>query len=298
MQVLHTEAEPAMHTPPTRAPYAPPQIFYQDLMAAVDQIRGRIPHHRRSMLTENPLRLSPACLDVMTLAHRTFSSKTSAVETAAAELFRRCERLRQELVGQLKQMTELAERLSMSNSGGEDEDEAKIGSQDNTTHSEKISNRIDAAKTRQKELFSRYERVRRKAGQVGHANQDLSIKERAWIEETDSLATHVGVDPRAVSQSTSSRTGDTSLDSRLASAKSFVQDLVAEAKKIKDQVSTEEADRDGGQGTPDGKLTARLGGSSGVSRVQREKIREVMEMVEREAAVIEAVQGRLSRLSL
>jgi len=298
MEVLQSEAQTTSDTPPTRAPYAPPQIFYQNHMAALDQIKARVPHHRRSMLTDNPLRLSPACLDVMTLAHRTFSRQTSAVETAAAELFRRCERLREELTDQVKQMAELAERLSRLGSGSGTETQSNISSEDDRTHSEKISDRIDAAKTRQKDLFSRYERLRRKVGQVAHAKQDLSVKERAWIDEVDSLAAHIGINTGAVSQDTTKQDGDTSLDSRLTTAKSLTGDLMAEAKRIKELASTEGADKDGGQGTPDGKLRTRLGGSGGMSRFQREKIKEVMEMVEREAAVIDAVQGRLGRLTV
>lgn len=298
MQVLQSDAHPASDTPPTRAPYAPPQIFYQNHMTALDQIKARVPHHRRSMLTENPLRLSPACLDVMTLAHRTFSRQTSAVETAAAELFRRCERLREELTDQVKQMAELAERLSRLGSTNESEDQTSISNGNNRTHSEKISDRIDAAKARQQELFSRYERLRRKAGQAAHAKQDLSVKERVWIDEVDSLAGHVGIDEEAVSQDTSRQYGVTSLSSRLTTAKSLTSDLMAEANKVRESTSTDGADKDGGHNTPDSMLKTRLGGSGGMSRFQREKIKEVMEMVGREAAVIEAVQGRLGRLSI
>ncbi|KAK5946018.1 hypothetical protein PMZ80_000157 [Knufia obscura] len=298
MQVLQTEVEPMNHTPPTRAPYAPPQIFYHDQMAALDHVKSRVPPQRRSMLTENPLRLSPACLDVMTLAHRTFSHQTSVVETAAAELFRRCERLRQELGDQVKQMAELAERLNRLGPGSDYQEKVQTSNKSDVPHSEKLNDRIEAAKSRQKELYSRYERLRRKAGQVGHAKQELSIKEKAWVDEVDSLAVHVGIESEAPDQDTSKQGGDTALTSRLTAAKSLIDDLMAEAKRVKDQTNTETENKDDQQNTPDGKLRTSLGGSGNMSRFQRRKIQEVMEMVEREAAVIEAVQGRLSRLSV
>ena len=298
MQVLSTEAQPTSHTPPTRAPYAPPQIFYQNQMAALDQIRARVPHHRRSMLTDNPLRLSPACLDVLTLAHRTFSNQTSSIETAAAELFRRCERLREELTDQVKQMAELAERLTRLGDGGQNEDQGSSNESQDETHSEKVSRRIDAAKARQKELFSRYERLRRKAGQVAHAKQDLSMKETAWIDEVDSLAGHIGMESGKETQDTKGRNGEDSLISRHATSRSLTSDLIAEARRLQDLAGPSDADKEAGQGTPDGRLRTRLGGNGGMSRFQRERIKEVMDMVDREAAVIEAVRGRLGRLSV
>ena len=298
MQVLQTNNEPANQAPPIRAPYAPSRVLYQNQMAPLDHLKSRIPQHRRSMLTDKPLRLSPACLDVMTFAHRTFSYQTSIVEKAAAELFRRCERLREELADQVRHMAELAERLNRLNSSSAGDEDENTRQDRAVNHTQKVSNRIGAAKTRQKELFSRYERVRRKAGHVGHTKQDLSIKEKAWIDEVDSLAKHVGVDSYAASESARGRGQESSLSERLTTAKSLTQELMSEVKRIKEQTSAEGEDKDGEQRTADGKLRSRWAGSGGMSRFQKEKIKEAMELVEREAAIIEAVQDRLGRMSV
>lgn len=169
---------------PVRAPYAPADVFYRNQMQPYEELRQRIPNARKSILADNPLRLSPACLDIMTLAHRTFSTQTSYIEKAAAELFRRCERLREELADQVKQMSELADRLQRVSSASESDDEEKPP----------FDERITRAQDRQKQLVQRYEALRRKSGRVGMANQELSVKEEGWIKEIETLSNTIGID--------------------------------------------------------------------------------------------------------
>ena len=282
IQVMQDDPQTS-EAPATRAPYAPSAVFYLNHMARLEQFKSGIPGHRRSMLTDKTLRLSPACLDIMTYAHRTFSHQTADVEKAAAELFRRCERLREELADQVRQMAELAERLNHLKTG--DASEEQNIPIETKPHSEQMTDRIQAAKVRQLNLFRRYEQIRRKAGQVGHAKQDLSITERAWIEEVDSLAKHVGVDGNSAEEA---------ISQRLSDATSLTQQLKAAAHKVNE--TTAQNNEKQGSSTPEGKTRTRLGG--GISIFQRKKIKEVTEMVEREAAIIEAVQGRLSRMSV
>ena len=285
MNVLQEDSRPLFDPPPVRAPYAPSPVFTQNPASRVDRLRSQLPPQRRAILTQTPVRLSPACLEIMTAAHRNFSHQTGDVEKAAAELFRRCERLKEEMADQVRQMAEMAERLNTLRQGNDDDQEERA--ETHTKSTDPLGERIEAAKTRQSELFRRYERVRRKAGQVGHAKQDLSIKERAWIAETDSLATQIGT------ADADEEPPVETLKTRLKASKMISEELVAEGKSVKEaeQESKEVS------ATPEGKLRSRLG-SGGMSRFQREKIKEVMEMVSREAAVIEAVQGRLDRLGI
>lgn len=284
IQVLQEDPGQSIDLQPTRAPYAPSQALYQNHMLKLDNIKSSLPIHRRSVLTDKPLRLSPACLDVMTLAHRNFSHQTSDVEQAAAELFRRCERLREELVDQVRQMTQLAERFNNLKTDSESNTKVEGASASPSTHSEKLDARIEAAKARQKELFNRYERVRRKAGQVGRAKKGLSIKEQAWALELESMAKHIGLDTEE----------DETIASRIKVATQLSKDLASEAKSVKPTGAV-----GSGTQTPDGKVRVRLGaGGGGMTSHRRGKIQEVMGMIEREAAIIEAVQGRLTRLNV
>jgi len=168
---------------PTRAPYAPSSILYSSPMQPYDQLRNRL-RRRHDILTASPLKLSPAVLEVMASAHRTFSQQTTELEKAAAEIFRRCERLREELGDQVKHMAELAERLQHLNSLNENDEGESVSYEE----------RVEKVNERQRALVKRYDALRRKVGRVGSAKQELSAKEVGWIEEVETLSQYVGVD--------------------------------------------------------------------------------------------------------
>lgn len=264
---------------PVRAPYAPARSFYADQHTTANHIKSRIPAHKMSMLTETPLRLSPACLDVVTVAHRAFSQQTSSIEKAAAELFRRCLRLQEELVEQVKAMADLAVRVKDSNDRSSDD-----GLTPQNSHQE----RIEAAKLRQLNLVKRYETIRRKAGQGAQKHRELSVSERAWVEDINSLADRVGDTTKK------SNTDDTStLSARTERARRLQSELLSAAKSIKSSADSnlDQSSRSSSTTRPSGFATA-----SGMNRFQKEMIQEVMKMVERESNIIEAVETRLSRL--
>ncbi|EEP75951.1 conserved hypothetical protein [Uncinocarpus reesii 1704] len=99
------------HMPiPQRAPYQVPSIFYatNPLTTFIDD---HVSHGRKHTLKE-PIRLSPATLDIIATAHRILSAYTHALEKAASVLFRRCERLQGEMRDQLNQLVDLAERIN------------------------------------------------------------------------------------------------------------------------------------------------------------------------------------------
>lgn len=270
-QVLQDNADMTMMPPPVRAPYAPSPLFEQSPHLRIDRLKSQLPAQRRALLTQ-PLKLSPATLEVMTAAHREFSFQTSDIEKAASELFRRCERLREEMADQVRQMSEMADRLERLKTNGSDEQDAE-------TPSKKLDQRVDAAKERQKKLLQQYERVRRRAGHAGRAKQDLSIKERTWISEIDALANQVGLENDKAEDTVSART---------ASAKALVEELKAQSRSLRK--STENQDK-----PPNARARLGLGATS---RIQQQRVKEVMDMVERESLLIEAIQGRLSRLAV
>ena len=139
---------------------------------------------RQKLTLKQEIRLSPATLDLVSLAHRTLAVQTSQLEGAAADLFRRCERLREELSNQVKRMGELASR--MQHLDNENEDDEHI--------SRNFNSRMKNAEERQRGLSERYEVLRRNLARAGMAGKDLSAKETAWAAEITDLARMVGIE--------------------------------------------------------------------------------------------------------
>jgi nucleoporin NUP82 len=172
-------------TPPTRPTYEVPDIFLRSSTAPLKNfLTSNLPSSRQQALKQ-PIKLSPATLEIMTSTHRILSSQTSQLEKAAAELFRRCERMRSELNEQVKQMAELADRLQhISGEGG-----------DSADANGRLEDRIAKAQERQKKLVQKYEVLRRKTGRVSSsASRELSTKEVAWASEVQDLSKTFGLD--------------------------------------------------------------------------------------------------------
>lgn len=168
-----------------RASYEPSVVFYDSPTAPLKHfLSSNVPQRHRAVLKQE-IRLSPSTLDIMTAAHRILSAQTSQLEQAAAELFRRCDRLREELGHQVRQMAELSERIQRNDSSGED---------DNRDQNSRCESRIAKARDRQKTLNDRYEVLRRKVGRATAGGRELSNKEKAWIREITDLGTTYGVD--------------------------------------------------------------------------------------------------------
>ncbi|KAL1964952.1 hypothetical protein VTN77DRAFT_6152 [Rasamsonia byssochlamydoides] len=257
---------------PRRAPYQVPAIFYADnpMDSFVDEY---VPHRHRSSLREQ-VRLSPATLDVVAAAHRVLSTHTGALERAAADLFRRCERLRGEMREQLERIAGIAERIkNVSSTIGED-GQRKEGSRSE----EALNKRLERAKGRQEELVQRYNGLRNKISKLG--GRPLSEKEKAWVVEVDSLADSLEVENKEEEQET--------LRQRLETAKSLATDLLAEAKRIAAETPAAEP----GPPSPSVSTQPKI-----PQKLQRAKIADAMRMVERESAVIEAITSRLERLN-
>ena len=170
----------------TRPIYAPPRVLYQHPEQPINQMLQKLQLKQKSALKEQPMRLSPAMLDIMTSSHRSISRQTAELESAAAEIFRRCERLREELGDQFRQMTELADRLQRLQSG--DEDDYTMEKQAKKTPDD----RLHAIKERQTALVKRYEALRMKVGRAGMTKKELSAKETAWMAEIEALNNNVG----------------------------------------------------------------------------------------------------------
>ncbi|KAH8425520.1 uncharacterized protein LDX57_003271 [Aspergillus melleus] len=266
----HTPWSPVF--PPRRPPYQVPAVFYSEspLEFFVDK---HVPHRERVHLKEQ-VRLSPATLDIVAAAHRILSAHTNALERAASDLFRRCERLQGEMRDQLKQFAHTAQQIKEVSS----KDAEKRNGE---SRNEALDKRMQAAKDRQEQLVKRYEALRTRVLRSG--GRPLSEKEKSWVSEVQTLSESFESAP------SESRENGQQITQRIDSVKDLASDLVADAKSIaaKTPVSVD-------PGSP-----ASPGGSQPrvPHRLQRAKVADAMQMVELESAMIDAITSRLGRLN-
>ena len=166
--------------PPSRAPYQVPAIFYAS-SPLESFVEKHVPHRQRHTLKEQ-VRLSPATLDLVATAHRVLSTYTNALERAASDLFRRCERLQGEMQDQLKQLSDVAERVKGVTSEIDEDGRRKEG----VRTGEALDKRLQAAKDKQSELNRRYEALRTKV--LNSGGRPLSEREKAWVTEVKTLS--------------------------------------------------------------------------------------------------------------
>ena len=167
-------------------PYDPPRIFYEQPTAPLKHFLTLNVPQRQRLTLKQEIKLSPATMNIMTSAHRIISGQTSQLEDAAADLFRRCERLREDLSDQVKTMSELAERMQHISTGGADSDVAVARPS--------LGSRIDGARERQRSLNERHEALRRKVARAGTSGRELSAKELVWAREISDMAQGIHVD--------------------------------------------------------------------------------------------------------
>ncbi|KAJ5084162.1 hypothetical protein NUU61_008741 [Penicillium alfredii] len=260
---------------PRRVPYQVPAVLYAQ--SPLDSfVEKYVPHRQRHTLKEQ-VRLSPATLDLVATAHRVLSAHTNALERAASDLFRRCERLQGEMRDQLKQLSDAAERIKGVTSEIDEDGHRKEGAR----NGEALDKRLQAARDKQGELVQRYDALRKKV--LNSGGRPLSEKEKAWVGEVTTLSESLG-GPDA-----KDRKQDQQLAERLETVKHLVVELMAETKSIAAKAPA--AAEPGSPSSPGGaqpKVPQRL---------QRAKIADAMRMVERESAVIDAITSRLERLN-
>lgn len=164
---------------PRRPPYQVPGVFYSGnpFDSFVDKY---VPHRHRTILKEQ-IRLSPATLDLVTAAHRILSAHTNALERAASDLFRRCERLQGEMRDQLKQMSDVSERIKDASSETNGD-----GSRTEGSRGAALEKRLQQARDNQSQLVQRYESLRNKLMKSG--GRPLSEKEKSWVSEVQTLS--------------------------------------------------------------------------------------------------------------
>jgi len=229
----------------------------------------RTRHGKYKRLLQEEVRLSPATLTIITEAHKVISEESHRVSTAAAELFRRCVKLQLDLTNHISKARDVANRIKAI-SGDDVED-----GQPAITANDRVEARIKAASERQAELNARIDEVRRKA--TRGSNRELSDKEKAWIDEVDTLD-HT--------TATAEEGNDEPLDpkghaARLTVVQKLERDLLEQVQELSNEKEV---------ATPQ-KLKV-------PSDIRKAKMAQVMGLLERESALVEAAKSRLERLSL
>ncbi|KAK4982579.1 hypothetical protein LTR50_007678 [Elasticomyces elasticus] len=262
-----------------RPPYLPPQSFFEQsqLPALLESVDKR----RR----ETEIKYSPAVLKVLADAHRVLSAETYRLGLAAADLFRRCERLAEELKRDVVRQNDVTARIEAVIGDDEFTDEETDGGDMAVMKvgKERIEERVERARERRRELRDRAERLRARI--AGFGGTELSVKERAWKDEVESLAARVlpperGEDQIARPHDEQQRSG--SLARRFDAVRRLKRDLVAHANEL----HAEDAEV---HGAGDG-----LGES--MRALRRQKVQQVLRLLERESALVEGVVERLGRL--
>jgi len=146
-----------------------------------------------------------------------------------------------------------------------------------------LEKRINDAERRQQDLLDRFERLKRKAGRGGAGGRELNDKEKVWIEEVSTLSE--AVLPSENIDKSSNDTKTRKPWQRFKEVKSLKDELVDRAKKLEDEA--------------EGDINSAIGSKVKVpSEIRRQKVKQVMELLERETALVEGAKGRLERLSL
>lgn len=286
----------ALPAPEPRAPYRPAPEFEQP--SALPQLIKTA--NDRNILggdLKSQVRFSPATLQLLTEAHRVMSTETHRLGMAAADLFRRCERMRSELQEQVRKVAEVAQRVDAVVGNEEDEEAGAEGDsferelaqggdeeEEKLVGKAKIEHRIEVAKEKTEHLNGRYEALRKKMTRLG--GKELSAKEKAFVEEVAKLERSVG-SPASDEDSPTDTPSSSSLAGRFEAVQSLQQ-------KLMPQANDAAAQHDGQNGEDGRKEDLRASGVGNDFRKQ--KLAQVMALLQRETAMVEAVMERLQRL--
>jgi nucleoporin NUP82 len=136
---------------------------------------------------------------------------------------------------------------------------------------QKVETRIEAAKLKQQELNKRIDEMRKKASRG--SSRELSDKEKAWIDEVQILNNKIMPQEDAKDS--------TEPWARYEKVKALKKDLLEQVQNL--EVVDE------GVATPNVKVP---------SEIRKAKMTQVMGLLDRETALVEAAKSRLERLSL
>lgn len=164
-------------TGPARQSYVPPSSLWE--RSTLPQFFSNHVQNRHKRALKDEIRLSSATLDLMTQAHRVLSEETHTLGLAAADLFRRCERLQDELRDQIERVKEVLKRTEEVIGVGIGE------ASSNDTPNATVERRLKEARERHERLTARFAALSKKVRK--NNRKPLSDKERAFLAETDKI---------------------------------------------------------------------------------------------------------------
>jgi nucleoporin NUP82 len=180
--------------------------------------------------------------------------------------------------------------------------------------SKKLDARLRRAADKNAELLARHERLRRRL--AGVAARPLSENEAAWAAEVRRLRGAAGLeagsddeddyeaDKAAGGDDDDKKRGRKEAWQRLDEARAVAASLLEQVRELAPQESDAEAgsEHSNGASTPSASGRARqVGGGAGwkvPADVRQRRVAQVMGLLERESALVDAARERLERLSL
>lgn len=260
-----------------RPAFQPSPVFNQP--SELPRVRQKLLTSRHVALMSQQVRLSPATLKVFSSAHQILSMETGRLNEAVSELFRRCDSLRSELKEQIVKANELKGRIErISGSDGESpSDEARL------------TQALAQRRQKQEELMQRLDNLKRRAHQT--APRELSDKERVWVDEVKRYNSSLTSTTEGVVDTRTGGPKPHHLVDRFEDIKQLKEELVS-------QVGDAQGDAKSGNGASNTSLSSSVTGLKIPSEIRKAKVSQVMSLLERESALVEALQGRVERLSV
>ena len=254
-----------------RPVYQPASIFNES--SALPRFLEKIRHEKYKRLLKEEVRLSPATLTIMTEAHTILSEETHRLGSAAAELFRRCERLQIELKSQISKANEVSKRVEAIT--GADFDPEPEGAEQVQGTNEIIEARLGLAMDKQAQITKRIDNMRKRIAR--ERTRELSEKEKAWMDEIATLESKL--EP--------SKGNTVSAASTVKEPWQRYEEIEALKNELIDQANglVEETD----QGTANVRVP---------SEIRKAKVAQITAMLDRETALVEGAKSRLERLTL
>ncbi|PSN72171.1 hypothetical protein BS50DRAFT_630245 [Corynespora cassiicola Philippines] len=255
----------------TRQPWRPRKELYEpiDLHAAIDRI---VPARHKATFKDE-IRLSPANLELLLGAHKVLAHHTHRLQTAVADLFNQCERLRQEFRDQIYRTAQLVPKIDSAT--GSDEVDAGSGARINA----RVEERLERVKTRQEEINARYENLRRKMAMVG--GTELSEREAAWLDELQLLGSALDKNQRTLTDD---------IDGSEVPAWKRIETLKSKKQTIEEQIQELRKGNEEQERTP---AAVRVPAHS-----RKQENEQVEALLQQEAALVEAATNKLRSLGV
>jgi nucleoporin NUP82 len=272
-----------VETPQPEVGWEPRPLFHPsevlDRSSALPPWIDHLKTGRRRPLLQQELRLSMATLEVFTEGHKVVAAEVDQINNAVAELFRKCQSLHGELKQQIVKANEAKQKIDRITGEDSADDEGPV-SQD-----ELARDRLRIVRERQEELASRMEKLKRKLGRA--TSRELSDKERAWADEVRALGDSIlGSEADQPSMSTTTRTKQPW--KRFEEIKALRDALFAQAEQLQ-RVREGNDSETPASPLPSLKIPA---------DVRRQKMTQIIGLLDRESALVDAVKARLERLSV